>query len=72
MVGANGQPVKSRKRVNSMVEFLYPAGGKGNVFRRVKGVVIEKKKGPSGHLLTVLQADGKIRSFTVRKISGLQ
>lgn len=71
MVGANGQPVKTQKRINSMVEFLYPSGGKGNICRRVKGVVIEKKKGPSGFLLTVRESETKIRSFSVKKIIGL-
>lgn len=61
--------IKTHKRIGSKVNFLYPRGGTSNVFRRVVGKVIEKGKGPNGPFLCVEEDNGKIRSFSTKKIA---
>ena len=50
--------IKTHKRTGSQVSFMYPARGKGNILRRVKGVVEEKGNGPNGPFLRVLESTG--------------
>ena len=57
-------------RENDVVVGLYPAGGNRNILRKFSGKVLEKKTGPQGWRITVQEAEGKIRSFLNKKISG--
>ncbi len=63
--------IKTHKRAGSNVSFLYPKHGKRNIFRRVKGVVEDKGKGPNGSFLTVRELNGQIRSFSTKKIADM-
>jgi len=60
--------IKTHKRIGSVVNFMYPTHGTGNVLRRVIGKVVLKGIGPNGPFLTVLENDGKIRSLSTKKI----
>ena len=62
------QMIKTHKRIGSVVNFMYPTHGTGNVLRRVIGKVVLKGIGPNGPFLTVLENDGKIRSLSTKKI----
>jgi hypothetical protein len=63
--------VKTHKRVNSVVSFLYPKHGTRNILRSVKGVVLGKGVGPNGPYLTVMESCGATRTFSTRKIVSL-
>ena len=60
--------IKTHKRTGSSVNFMYPKHGTRNVLCRVGGVVDSKGSGPNGPYLTVQSLDGKIRSFSTKKI----
>ena len=60
--------IKTHKRTGSQVSFMYPARGKGNILRRVKGAVEEKGNGPNGPFLRVLESNGEYRTFSTKKI----
>lgn len=60
--------IKTHKRVGSMVNFWYPTHGRSNVLRRVKGVVVGKKVGPSGPALVVTEECGSTKCFSTKKI----
>ena len=56
------------KRNERKVSFKYPVGGNRNILRKVNGVKLASFTGPGGRGITVQEADGKIRSVSVRKI----
>lgn len=60
--------IKTHKRIGSKVDFYYPRHGEGIVLRRVKGVVVDKGRGPNGPYLTVQELSGTIRSLSTKKI----
>lgn len=55
------------KRNERKVNFLYPVNGKKNVLRNVAGVKLKSYTGPNGKGITVREADGTCRSFSVAK-----
>jgi len=60
--------IKTHKRSGSDVDFMYPKHGTRNILCRIQGVVDKKGVGPNGPYLTVQSLDGKIRSFSTKKI----
>lgn len=55
------------KRNERKVSFLYPVHGSKNVLRTVAGTKIRSFTGPNGKGITVREADGLHRSFSVAK-----
>ena len=55
------------KRNERKVSFLYPKNGNRNVLRRVNGVKIKSFTGPSGRGITVQEANGLKKSFSLTK-----
>ena len=55
------------KRNERIVNFKYPARGTSNVLRQVTGRKIRSYTGPNGRGITVLQDDGEVRWFSVKK-----
>lgn len=50
------------------VRFLYPNHGKGNILRKVEGVIAEKKKSQNGPYIVVDETNGNQKSFSYSKI----
>lgn len=55
------------KRNERKVSFLYPVNGRKNVLRTVNGKKLRSFTGPNGKGITVQEADGTCRSFSVAK-----
>ena len=55
------------KRNERKVSFLYPKNGKRNILQKVEGVKVRSFTGPSGRGITVKQAGGGHRSYSVSK-----
>ena len=55
------------KRNERKVSFLYPKNGRRNILSRVEGVKVKSFTGPSGRGITVKQAGGGHRSYSVSK-----
>ena len=56
------------KRNERKVSFKYPVGGNRNILRKVDGVKLASFTGAGGRGITVQEANGQIRSMSVRKI----
>ena len=54
--------------VNDKVKFLYPNHGKGNVLRRVVGVITNKDRSSNGPWIEVHEDNGNTKSFSYSKI----
>jgi hypothetical protein len=55
------------KRNERKVSFLYPVNGRKNVLRAVNGVKVRSYTGPNGRGITVREANGQLKSFSVSK-----
>ena len=55
------------KRNERKVSFLYPKNGNRNILQKVDGVKVRSFTGPSGRGITVKQAGGGHRSYSVAK-----
>ena len=55
------------KRNERKISFLYPKNGKRNILQRVEGVKVRSFTGPSGRGITVKQAGGGHRSYSLAK-----
>lgn len=54
------------------VSFFYPVNGRKNILRSVNGVKIRSYTGPNGRGITVREANGQLKSFSVNKcVTGL-
>lgn len=59
------------KKNGQVVRVMYPVHGSRNVLRRVIGVKLKSYTGPNGKGITVTEADGKIRSLSLKKVVSL-
>ena len=59
------------KKNGRIVRVLYPVHGSKNVLRRVIGRKLRSFTGPNGRGITVTEADGKIRSLSLKKVVSL-
>ena len=59
------------KKNGRIVRVLYPVHGSKNVLRWVIGRKVCSYTGPNGRGITVAEADGKIRSLSLKKVVSL-